>query len=321
MKTLKGIDYIKYEQNYFLQTVDIVGQVARLSPYLKVNPYLLDIIFQSIAYSYPIKEAALQEYVNNNWEVKKFSHLADSDLKELVNGSEITGYKSSVYNRRWNKNMKKLLRSSIALDKVPGEESMRKARQQMDEDYLPRFKNYRGERALAIKQKYCFGSDLFEKAYESIIKLVSGKEQVSKKEELELIKLIELYGIGRGLKELYLDLGFAIKSLVELRQLTPKEVKNTACYHCGKTLYRRGNGHYCSKVENRRCCEERSKLNKRQMKELWFILSEKICIKCGKDASFNHIYARKQYCSKRCYDTYRKIIQRKRTVPAIAVAN
>lgn len=323
MKTLKGVDYIKHEENYFLQTVDIVGQITRSSSYLKNNPHLLEIVFHSTAYSHPIKEAALQEYVNNNWEVKKFSHLADSDLKELVGSIKITGFKSSVAKRIWNKNMKKLLRSSIALDKIPeghSQESIRKARLQIAEDYLPIFKNYRRERAFAIQQKYGFGDDLFEQVYESIVKLASGKEQLLN-EELELIKLIELFGIGRGLKELYSDLGFAPKSLVELRRSTPEEVKNTACYHCGKTLYRRGTGHYCTKEENRACCTERSKLKKQERKELKFIHSKKICTNCGKDSSFSHIHAGQNYCSKRCYETLRKKLQRQQDVQSSAPFN
>ncbi|MBI4065335.1 hypothetical protein HY409_03120 [Candidatus Gottesmanbacteria bacterium] len=276
---------------------------------------LITIIFQVRMYVDFVEKAALQDFLKL-YEVERLSKLADSEFKEYVKGRiKVNGYKSSVKNRRWNKKMYNLLRSYIALSKKPKDnlgEDMRTAKQQIEESCMENYRIYRREQANKIEREYNLSDNLITLVYEEILRLVSGKETVTI-DELEDIKMIETEGIQKSLRELCSDLDFKILTLSQLRRSTTGIV-NTACYHCGKTLIRKDESNYCRKRENRKCYEDRISLEKQERKEVEFILSKRRCINCDREASFNHIYKGKQYCSRRCYETYRKRLWRRQTV-------
>jgi len=189
-------------------------------------------------------------------------------------------------------------------------------------------------------KSYLENHNLSKMAFEELKDFLKGRIQLNG-DEIRYVKFIEQEIIGYCCYQAGLMVYSSSKSkydeeeelLSSLRTTTPKGVVNTCCYFCGKTLERRNaeseyfqrNPHRCSKRENLDCFSKKEKLVKQNEFEWSLIRNERtakinrqVCArsKCSKpiiyslDKNKNHIHNELSFCSERCWETYRKGLQR-----------
>lgn len=311
------------EQRNYLASSSI--SVDRLKRALK-HKEIVDIVFRSVAYTLGIEDEARRLYLERNYEVTDFDELMRTqraDFLESVKDPIVrVGVIANIASRSWKRSFRRVHtaytnfnKSSIDPDELATplgetEKLLRSPSEQVKEDYLPIFNQYRKRQAAQVWKHYGFTQDVEQEVFGEIKTLVKGKEYVSEI-EIEVIRFLELEGIERGLKDLYLDLGWKeqYRSLRKLRHLGG-EGFNTACYACRKTLHRLDSLHYCKQVENRSCYETRQQVKRNLESEVTYVKSAQKCMKCGRGSNYSHTHKINDvvcyFCSNRCYQAYRK---------------
>ena len=112
-----------------------------------------------------------------------------------------------------------------------------------------------------------------------------------------------------------LGLGKRVKLLIELRRKYVAKKFNTICNRCGKSLCKKNTRRFCTKLENRICYEAILKDKKTPPLPEVILRTKNLCDFCKKYSSLNNIHRVNkmpmQFCSKKCYEAFRKRRQRK----------
>lgn len=167
--------------------------------------------------------------------------------------------------------------------------------------------------------------DLQKVTYQELVEFLRDKDHLTQ-DGIKFVKFLEQEILRYAVQEYKTDELYnkTEENLSDLRSSSPKGVKNTCCYSCGKVLERHDadpevfqkNPHFCTKRENQTCFMERGKQERKEDKEWQFILRGQQCTKCKVSITFsldpakNHIYKGQVFCSNRCWEAYRKSFQR-----------
>ena len=190
------------------------------------------------------------------------------------------------------------------------------------EHFLPEYRPKRKAFTTKLLRQLNLGKEKVKNiqisAFNSIIKLSNNKlrgDLVMLR--AEYIRFLEDF-IEYSFPLLLTDLGLEqhVKMLAELRQKSGVVRFNTVCNRCGKPLLKTGFLRFCSKTENRKCYEARRKENKMLPWPKGILINKNLCVVCGKYSSLNNIHkvknlVERQFCSKKCYEAFRKRERRK----------
>lgn len=306
----------KSEEKYFIESnKDLRDIVVRHI----TNSKLADLIIETMSYYFFIPETALRDLLQNK--DNSDSHFGKLPKQFAFTKKPLRRYESNIGNLEWNREMQSLLSASLVFDKerkskdiVTQEEIVFESpKNQVKKEYIPRYSSYRKKRARGLKRKYQVRLSIFDEIYQEIQKLIRNKEKLSQ-EKLETLRFLERDGICFALPNLFEDLGRTdhIKTLKQLRMKS--KTSNTACYHCGQVILKKTSNNFCSQSKNRRCYSSRVKKDQEKIKENKFVLSNKKCRNCFKDADYNYTHKIKRnptyFCSDTCHRTYKKKLQR-----------
>ena len=243
-------------------------------------------------------------------------------------------YRSSVSNKLIDEELKTLSKASIFLrtqSPLPEhnlgfigsalsepdlkEKLMRSIRQQIKEDFLPRYKNKRKLEAKALKKEFNLKKNQVENiqtiAFKEAVRIINSGKPIripqSSKESIirTLEEGIEIW-FPIWLQHLKINLA---TNLTKLRKNGSNKF-NTACWRCDKLLNKRDGSHYCNRSENRSCYNARLKETKRSEFPDVIIRTKNRCDMCGRHSSLDYIHKHKgrkmQFCSNRCWERFRK---------------
>ncbi len=200
-------------------------------------------------------------------------------------------------------------------------EKQRSLFEQFNKEFLPRYKKRR--KAFVIKLLYDLNiereavNDIQVKASNIIVNLANQRIPTNlKMVRTQCIQYLEdciEHYLPILLKDLKSDRH--VRKLIEIRKKSDSNSFNTICNRCGRPLLKRGQLRFCTKKENRKCYEARRKENRKFPWPKKILMTKNLCQNCGKYSSLSHVHKRKglieeQFCSKTCYETFRKRLQR-----------
>jgi len=174
-----------------------------------------------------------------------------------------------------------------------------------------KYNNIREQQAEQIRIKYKIDKQKMERLildnFKEILN-ISNRKYVKKGSE----KVVEYLELNNEIFFPILAEDLKIKvsnNLLNLRKSSSKKF-NTLCWKCGKKMLKRNNGHFCTKIENRKCYLNRFKEKSNSSIPRVILKSKNRCFHCGKHSSLNHIHSVKgmkyQFCSDICYTRFRK---------------
>lgn len=269
-----------------------------------------------------------EEYDSIEDIIKNESIYDKDELMRIAKRVQKSCKQSSIENKDSMKRLKKLLTETKITQLYPKYEGLSDdtlkliscAGPSLEEQYKKRNEKLRKAAALKIKNELQLQDKdivkLHKIAFDQIIFMVNMQKTTElSSDKLKTLKFIERC-INQYFSSFRQDLGLNIKvqRLIDLRKDSTKNY-NSACYECGRLLLRRNNNHYCTKQENRECYEKSRKEMKKNAFPECLSRTKNKCENCGQRSSMNFIHKieriQRQFCSQKCYETFRKRTQRK----------
>lgn len=290
---------------------------------------LLDLLLQIMAYDCGIIMQAWKEFQAKNLEAAVVPYIkADlafygKDAIKSIESKTISSFESS-FDNHWSKQLLGLNLASEFMHIPPKDRQAQTLLNDFSSNWLPKYQKERNKKATIILEFFGLTVDdliyLPQLVFAEIIQIVNGDELPDK----YLITFLE-DGINNYFPILANDLGVAnLVSLLFLRKKSDKKF-NTVCHRCGVKLRKQNNKLYCTRSENRSCSDFKSKESKNRGLPAVILRTKNKCDTCGKHSSLNFIKKHKeagiliqrQFCSNKCWETFRKRYYRKITRPSL----
>ncbi len=255
-------------------------------------------------------EREVETKVNNSFQ-SSFENIRSKKIKSLVLEAELMHTPSKVEPLEPERSEKPPLRKEITLN------------DDLEQVYHPnRFGSNRQDIAKNLKEEFLLSNDVISRiqylAFDEVVSLVNRKynSDFLSKNITSLIQFLE-----RSI-EIYFplflkDLKWNGKVLLlsEFRK-SSRQHFNTACHRCGKRLFKKNNKQCCTRSENRSCYETRFKENRDSGFPMTILRTRNKCDNCGIYSSLNNIHKyegiQRQFCSSKCWETFRKREYRKK---------
>ena len=286
---------------------------------------LIELGFCFLAFDFAMRKQIKKNFLKHNLETGSIIEYAETgghypeseihEIKQKINSI----YMSSLPDEERNARIKNLLIEQEIME-LPLEPPGMSLSEELDKEYTKLlYQPWRKKEAIKLQrrlkltdQEVC---ELQEIAFKNILVLLKKSEKNYSQTLGHVVELLET-GIETYFPTFQKDLELKHKgrSLLSLRSKTAGKY-NTLCRRCGKVLLKKGGKFYCTRKENRACYEAR--LTETKKGELPSVISrtKNRCENCGEHASLNHIHKHKnierQFCSGRCWESYRKREQRK----------
>lgn len=195
-----------------------------------------------------------------------------------------------------------------------------------EENFLPLYKHLREEIARNLQKELDLTDDfifrLQQSAFDEVLSIANRKSTPHPLSRNSTVSVGVVVGfLERSIMTYFpkflRDLGFEhrVVPLLDFRKGV-KQHFNTVCWWCDRPLFKRNNSHHCTKRENRPCYTARFKEARhpgfsRDIRSPEVIHRTKNkCDNCGRQSPLNQIHHHQgkpmQFCSERCWETFRK---------------
>lgn len=332
-----GDEFVKWSKQVWDYNLPLIESYKPLLVH-KDRAILLDLSLKIQAYDFGIRMQARTDF-SDDWFLRyaEEGYIEENDAKEVktkVNQS----FQSSFDNERSEKIKNlvlgaELIHAPSKVEPLPNQDGEPPLKNEVSlyddfvQAYLPAFfRSRRQYAAKSLKRELQLSEDIVSQiqplAFNEIISLVNRKSTLCHLDQNSSVNIGSVVGflersIAIHFAGFLRDLGLEheIVSLLALRKNT-KHPFNTLCWRCSRPLFKKDNKHYCTRRENRCCYEARLKEKKQSGFPVAILRTKNRCDNCGRYSSFNHIHKHKgqqmQFCSNRCWETYRKRKWRKK---------
>lgn len=290
--------------------------------------YLTDLLLEIQAYDVGFRMQVWYDYKHKNWEIKRGKGIKDyvEETRDEYDENEVkekkvnvNSYFQSSFENKMSEKIKNLMLERELMYISPKVDPRQKETGQplMDDftkNWPPFYKEKRLQKATEIKRRYELSdtSCLANKIFDQIIYL-SNKGSTAKYVK-DTVALFE-NGIEVFLPMFLSDLSdpYKVHELTNLRKSSNARY-NTLCWRCGKPLIKKNNQHFCTRFENRDCYINRYKEIRTLEIPLVISRTKNKCDRCRNKSPLNYIHKlngqEMQFCSNRCWETYRKAVYR-----------
>ena len=319
MKNIEIQVYEKYSTIALNSWADVL-QENKQDLIHKDRIFLLELCSQIMAYDAGILMQAWKDYPSKNLQAKSIiDHVTNNikyfgkvSVKEARNRTD-NQFRSS-FDNIYSEKIKDLNLTAKLMHIIPTDKGVREEARTLNEDFykewVPKFHSkIRVDSAKSLKVRFNLSDMIIYNlqllAFDEIESLVNGKNQVNKNLIQRLERSIERY-FPMFLK----DLGISNKTNLRLLRKDSKHQFNTACHRCGLRLLKKDNKHYCNQKENRSCYNAKFKEDRDSGFPEAILETKNKCAYCKRPSSLSFIHTHRklemQFCSNRCWETYRK---------------
>lgn len=335
-----GDEFLKWSRRVWNYNRTLIKRYKRLLPH-KNRAVLLDLSLKIQSYDFGILMQAKADFRKNNLENKSIKDFIKQE-EETYSKSKISKikkkvdkfFKSSFDNERSNKIKDLVLNENLSYiipfesENYISEEDYQPVslKGDFEENLLPQYNRLRENKAKTLQKKLNLTENFILKlhslAFDEIVSMANRKSTLHNlNRNLSVSTASVIAFLEQSIKlhfpNFLRDLGFGHKvvSLVTLRNNSQQRF-NTVCWRCNKPLFKRDNKHYCKKREKRSCYEARLKESKQSGFPAAILRTKNKCDNCDRYSSHNNIHKHEgvqmQFCSDRCWETFRKRVFRKK---------
>jgi len=273
-----------------------------------------------MAYDVGILMQAWKDYPSKNLQAKSIIEHVDSEIKYYGEDSVkearniVDKQFRSFFENIYSEKIKALNLTAKLMHIIPTDKRVKEEAKTLNEDFykewVPKlYSKIRVDSAKSLKVRFNLSDtvicNLQLLAFDEIESLVNSKNQVNK----NLIQHLEL-SIEQYFPMFLKDLGICNKTNLRLLRKNSKHQFNTACRRCGLRLLKKDNKHYCTRKENRTCYDAHFKEDMSSRFQKVILETKNKCAYCKRPSSLNFIHThnklKMQFCSNRCWETYRK---------------
>lgn len=290
--------------------------------------HIIDLLFDLA-----VNEASFAMQIYHDYKAKNLELIPSETIRDYMEGGgkgeyprrdilskieKVNLYFRSSFDNDRSERLKNIMLDRELMEIRPSEEDAISLYDDYRGDWQKEYSPIRKNIAINLENKYPIkpSKNVFIDISEIILRLVNDnviRENIFTKSLIELLER----GITTYLPQFYSDLGIKIPavSLIGIRKQT-QDKYNTLCRRCGKPLFKKNSKHYCTRSENRECYDARYKEERNPGMPTVISRTKNHCDNCGKYSSHNYIHKlsdmEMQFCSDKCWETYRKRVYRKR---------